>query len=109
MAKVARKKALRDTPKFNIRLRYEKLNDDQKMLLRAEHEKTFGLGDRAFYRDLNKDLLSDEILQFFADMFGCNLADLFCHKPPIRPTVYELERKYDKHQKRLGKQTNASI
>ncbi|QNF33071.1 hypothetical protein HUW51_10140 [Adhaeribacter swui] len=96
MAKVVRKKALSETPKFNIRIRYEKLNDDQKKLLRAEHVKTFGLGDRAFYRDLNKDLLSDEVLQFFADMFGCSIADLFRHKPPIRPTVFDLEQKYDK-------------
>jgi len=109
MAKVARKKAFNEGPKFNIKIRYEKLNDDQKKLIRAEYEKTFGLGDRAFYRDLKRELLSDEVLQFFADMFGCTITDLFKNKPPIRPTVYDLEQKYDRNLNLQGKQTRINI
>ncbi|RDC63309.1 hypothetical protein [Adhaeribacter pallidiroseus] len=109
MPKTARKKAALEGPKFNIGIRYEKLNDDQKKLMKAEFEKTFGFQERAFYKTLRKDVLTDEELQFFAAMYGCTIPDLFRQKPPIRPTVYDLERKYDKRIDLLGKQTKISI
>ncbi len=96
MPKRARKKLHGTTlngPRFNIEERYNELNEAKKLLLRDQFMSSFGLAKRTFYLVLKRDTLEDDILQFFADMFGCGIKDLYREQPTLKPTIHDLARK----------------
>lgn len=96
MPRTARKKtqsSTSDEPKFNIEERYEELNDAQKLLMIEEFTNRTSLGKRTFYLMLKRNILTDEVLQFFSEMFGCGIKDLYREKPAVKPTIFDLARR----------------
>ena len=80
-------------PKFNIEARYNELNEAQKQLMIEEFIHRTSLKKRTFYLVLKRNSLTDDTLQFFAEMFGCGIKDLYTEQPMVKPTIYDLARK----------------
>lgn len=81
------------TPKFNIKRRYNKLNNDQKQLLMEQYILTFNKQWRSLYNLIKRDNLTDEELHFFASIFEVPIVALYTNPPMRVPSLYELERK----------------
>lgn len=80
-------------PKFNIKLRYEDLNDSQKKLLRKQFQEEFGGNVQTFYNRLSSEKPTADEIVFFASIFECKIQELYSRQPPVQPSIYELVRK----------------
>ncbi|WP_460444387.1 hypothetical protein, partial [Amycolatopsis magusensis] len=89
MSKSAKEKKL----KFDIRLRYSRLGDEAKHLLKDKASSKFNYSESQFYRRLTSDTLSADELMFFASAFGCEPDELYTRKPPKIHSIKQLELK----------------
>ncbi|QNF34331.1 hypothetical protein HUW51_16970 [Adhaeribacter swui] len=81
--------------KYNIKRRYERLNNHQKLILQEQFQTTFQRSQSNFYYTLKGDNLSVDELFFFAGSFDCRIQDLLT-KPIVKAeSVKELERKQE--------------
>ena len=94
-------------PKFNIKQRYVNLNNRQKALVKSEYQERLNKTEPNFYDTLNREILSDEELHFFAGIFECTIAALYNEPLKRVPSIYELDRKA--FAPRVGKQASINI
>ncbi|MGV3588566.1 MAG: hypothetical protein ACO1OF_16290 [Adhaeribacter sp.] len=99
--------APRKQPRFNLKKRYKKLNNDQKQLLIKEYASAFNKTERTLYNAIQRDNLTDEELHFFASIFECPISALYTEPLKYVPSIYELERKA--HGPNLGIQGAINI
>lgn len=80
-------------PKFNIRARYDDLNDAKKRLFRHLFQSRFGGNIPTFYNKLSSENLTIDEALFFADLFECKIEDLYTTAVPRQTSIFDLARK----------------
>lgn len=80
-------------PKFNIRARYDDLNDAKKRIFRHLYQSRFGGNIPTFYNKLSSENLTIDEGLFFADLFECKVEDLYTTAMPRQTSIFDLARK----------------